>query len=152
MATLNENFTTTMDSVADKITGDGSIYGKTLLTLNDLYTIMGMSARERNSAITEVSAQLAVSSTNAAISAAVEMAKSSDMIDAQVATEQERKNLVIRQTKGFDDKLLVEALKAMRAVASMEATSGTVTESVLTDLKAKIIQVETAAGITAPTA
>ncbi len=121
---LTTAFETAMDKVADKVTGTNSIYDKTLTKLNTLYTDMGMDARTKNAAIMEVSAQLAVSATNAAINAAVEMAKSADMIDAQVATENARKDLQVRQKEGFNDKLKVEVMKVMGGVAQMEATAG----------------------------
>lgn len=81
---LNGAFNTAIDSITIKVTGTDSIYDKTLAKLDALYTTLGMSAADRNKIIAEVSAQLAVSTTNSAINAAVEIAKSSILLDAQV--------------------------------------------------------------------
>lgn len=125
MATVLQDFATAIDSIVTKVTGADSIYDKTLLKLNELYTSMGMSQDARNAAIAQVSSQLAVSSTNAAIAAAVDIAKSGGMIAAQIASEGARKAMTDRQTKAFDDKLLVEVMKNMGGIGQMEATTGT---------------------------
>ncbi|MGE4396048.1 MAG: hypothetical protein AB7D34_01185 [Sulfurimonas sp.] len=125
MATVLEDFSTAIDSIVTKITGTNSVYDKTLLKLNELYTTMGMSQDARNAAIAQVSSQLAVSSTNAAIAAAVDIAKSAGLIAAQILTEVERKEMTIRQTEAFNDKLLTEVMKNMGGIGQMEATTGT---------------------------
>lgn len=84
MATVLEDFSTAIDSIVAKITGTNSVYDKTLLKLNELYTTMGMSQDARNATIAQVSSQLAVSATNAAVSAAVDIAKSNGLIAAQI--------------------------------------------------------------------
>lgn len=125
MPTVLENFDTAIDSVVAKITGTDSIYDKTLKKLDELYTSMGMAQDAKNAAIAQVSSQLAVSATNAAISASVDLAKSADLVAQQVLTEAERTKMVTRQTQGFNDKMLVEVMKNMGGVGQMEATTGT---------------------------
>lgn len=175
MATIIEDFGTSMESIVAKITGADSIYDKTLLKLNELYASMGMSQDAKNAAIAQVSSQLAVSATNAAIAAAVDIAKSAPIVaaqvaesaagitvrqeqstkdlavktaqiaesaagvavraaqsakdllvkDAQIASEAARKAMTDRQTKAFNDKLLVEVMKNMGGIGQMEATTGT---------------------------
>ena len=124
MDDLLADFESAMDKVTTKVTGTDSIYDKTLTKFNDLYTTMGMDARSRNEAIATVSAQLAISVTDKAISAAVDLAKTAPMLDAQVATEEARKSLIERQEEGFNDKLKVEAMNGMLGIGQMEATSG----------------------------
>ena len=146
------DFETAMDSVANKVTGIDSIYDKTLAKLDALYTSFGMSADLKAKAIAEVSAQLAVSTTNAAINAAVDLAKSNPVVAAQSAlinnqanTELKKALQIDRQTEGFDDKLKVEAMKAMGGVASMEAVNSGVTAGTLSSLNDRINAVVAAA-------
>ena len=91
------DFNSAIDSVALKVTGTNSIYDKTLVKLNELYTSFGMSADLKAKAIAEVSAQLAVSTTNKAIDAAVELAKSDPLVTAQVAEYNARIALINNQ-------------------------------------------------------
>ena len=148
MSTLLENFSTAIDSVTTKITGEDSIYDKTLSKLDDLYTTMGMSADAKNNAIAQVSSSLAVSATNAAIAAAVDIAKSTDLVAAQVSSEEARKLQIKRQTQGFNDKLLVETMKNMGGVAQMEATTGTTQAETLWAANKAMNEVLKAAGST----
>lgn len=175
MATIFENFTTAMTNVSDSVTGTDSLYSKTLTTLDNLYKDMGLGGAERTKVLAEVSAQLAISTSNAAINAAVEMAARADMLPEQVkqeaqktllvteqveqeeqktllATEQvnleqEKVKLTQRQTTAFDDKLLTEVMKNMGGVAQMEATSGETTEGTLLSTNKAMNFVLKAAGI-----
>lgn len=147
MATTLENFNSAIDSITNKVTGADSIYNKTITRLNTIYTEMGMTQDEINSILAQVTGQLAVATTTTAITTAADIAKSTELIAAQVATEEARKAQVERQTKGFDDKLKVEVMKNMGGVGQMEATQSTTTAGTLLSMNKTMNIVYKAAGI-----
>lgn len=128
-----EDFKTALSDINTEVTGANSIYKKTLTELNTLYTEFGMSQKDKANAIAQVSAQLAVSATNAAIAAAVDIAKSSELLAAQVATEKENTKYLtakIEVTKESRlDNLLIEDMKAQQQQIATAAAGGLVVKT-----------------------
>ena len=140
-STIITDFGSVIDSIATKVTGANSIYDKTLTKLIEIYAASGMSADDQNKIIAEVSAQLSISTTNAAISAAADIAKNSPIIDAQVLTEGSKRGLVDNQAATELKKALdVVSSTAVRDAQSAQDLVNKAAEKLLTDAKKSLIE------------
>jgi len=143
-----DDFELAMERISDKVVGDKSIYSKTLTTLNSLYTEFGYSENTKSKMIAEISGQLAISTTNASLTAAISLAKETSLYDlrknesdAKVRGTDASNIQIQRQTTSFDDKLAVEEMNAWKDIASMEATNTGVSEGVKISLNNSIIKI-----------
>ncbi len=159
MGAISDNFDAKYKSIMKSSMGADSVYETALSTFTEQVDALGITEEEKAKHLVSLISQMSISISATAMQTTMELVsrdarieKELSILDKQALTEDARKELLIRQKEGFDDKNRQEAMKGMGGIVSMTATQGTAEKDVLETFKTTLNSVVNKTNYTLPPA